>query len=60
MSEPLFKLVPNAAAAPWRGCNFCGRTTDEVEHMVAGPNVMICDNCVDVAAEVLKSMRAKG
>lgn len=27
-------------------CSFCGKGKQEVEHMVAGPSVMICDECI--------------
>ena len=27
-------------------CSFCGKTQDEVEHLVEGPNVYICDKCI--------------
>jgi hypothetical protein len=31
-------------------CSGCGRPKDEVTHMVAGPNVYLCDRCVEQAA----------
>jgi ATP-dependent Clp protease ATP-binding subunit ClpX len=36
-------------------CSFCGRTSNEVNSMVAGPDVYICDRCVDDAASIIKS-----
>ena len=35
-------------------CSFCGRHDDEVEKLVAGPRVYICDRCAD---EVMRIMR---
>ena len=34
-------------------CSFCRRTDAEVEKLVAGPRVFICDRC---AAEVIRIM----
>lgn len=36
-------------------CSFCGRTSNEVNSMVAGPNVYICDYCVTDASGIVKS-----
>ncbi|MEX0686450.1 MAG: ATP-dependent Clp protease ATP-binding subunit ClpX [Balneolales bacterium] len=36
-------------------CTFCGRTNEEVESMVAGPDVYICDRCVADASGIVKS-----
>ncbi|MEX1062451.1 MAG: ATP-dependent Clp protease ATP-binding subunit ClpX [Balneolaceae bacterium] len=36
-------------------CSFCGRSSNEVNSMVAGPEVYICDRCVDDAASIIKS-----
>jgi len=29
-----------------QGCSFCGRIHTDVQHLIAGPNVNICGNCV--------------
>jgi ATP-dependent Clp protease ATP-binding subunit ClpX len=34
-------------------CSFCGRTQDEVQKLIAGPGVYICDECVSVAEHIL-------
>jgi ClpX C4-type zinc finger protein len=34
-------------------CSFCRKTTDRVQHMIAGPGVMICDECVDLCNDVI-------
>ena len=34
-------------------CNFCGKTQDEVAHIVAGPGVDICSECVALCVETL-------
>ena len=35
-------------------CSLCGRGGFEVEQLVAGPGVFICDRCIEVAAELLE------
>lgn len=34
-------------------CSFCGRSEDEVKKLIAGPNVYICDECVEVCEGIL-------
>ncbi len=34
-------------------CSFCGKSHDEVNRLVAGPGVYICDECIDVCYEIL-------
>lgn len=34
-------------------CSFCGKTRDEVERLIAGPGVFICDECVQLCERVL-------
>ena len=34
-------------------CSFCGKTQDEVRKLVAGPNVYICDECVELCVDIL-------
>ena len=35
-------------------CSFCGKSTDEVKKMIAGPaNAFICDECTTICAEIL-------
>ena len=35
-------------------CSFCGRDGSEVASMVAGPDVYICDNCIQSSVSILK------
>jgi len=41
----------DAAGDPF--CAFCGKPGDAVKHLIAGPQVMICDGCVAACAGVL-------
>jgi ClpX C4-type zinc finger len=35
-------------------CSFCGKPRGEVQKLVAGPDVYICDECVDVCNEIIE------
>jgi ATP-dependent Clp protease ATP-binding subunit ClpX len=35
-------------------CSFCGRTSQEVNSMVAGPSAFICDRCILSSVEILR------
>ncbi|MER5321953.1 ClpX C4-type zinc finger protein [Streptosporangium roseum] len=34
-------------------CSFCGKPTTEVDKMVAGPGVYICNECVALSASII-------
>lgn len=34
-------------------CSFCGKSQDEVQKLVAGPSVFICDECISLCGEVI-------
>ncbi|NBW93966.1 MAG: ATP-dependent Clp protease ATP-binding subunit ClpX, partial [Bacteroidetes bacterium] len=34
-------------------CSFCSRTAHEVTSMVAGPDVYICDQCINDASGIV-------
>lgn len=35
-------------------CSFCGRGSDEVEKLIAGPGVYICNECIEVCENILR------
>ena len=35
-------------------CSFCGKTQDEVHRLIAGPNVYICNECVELCESILE------
>ena len=35
-------------------CSFCNKTQDQVRKLIAGPNVYICDECVEVCTEIIE------
>ena len=45
-------------------CNFWGRSGDEVERLIAGPGVFICNECIEVCRNILeeemKTSKKKG
>lgn len=34
-------------------CSFCGKTQEQVRKLIAGPNVYICDECIEVCADII-------
>lgn len=34
-------------------CSFCNKTQDQVEKLIAGPGVFICDECVSLCQEII-------
>ncbi len=34
-------------------CSFCGKTQDEVDRLIAGPGVYICDECVELCVDII-------
>jgi ATP-dependent protease Clp ATPase subunit len=34
-------------------CSFCGKNETEVNKLVAGPKVFICDECVSIASRIM-------
>ncbi len=35
-------------------CSFCNKTQDQVRKLIAGPEVYICDECIEVCAEIIE------
>ncbi len=35
-------------------CSFCNKTQEQVRKLIAGPDVYICDECVDLCAEIIE------
>ncbi len=40
-------------------CSFCGKSQDEVEKIIAGPTVYICNECVELCNDIIEEERAK-
>ena len=51
--------MANNKMTPQPICSFCGRTSDEVERLIAGPSVYICNECIEVCDSILKEEHRK-
>jgi ATP-dependent Clp protease ATP-binding subunit ClpX len=45
------------AKAKYSGCSFCGKKQTEVRRLIAGPDINICDECVELCNSLLKGDR---
>lgn len=36
-------------------CSFCGKTQDQVRQLVAGPNVFICNECIELCYDIVEA-----
>lgn len=45
---------PNEDTTGIAYCSFCGKSSDEVKKLVAGPGVYICNECVALAQEIIE------
>lgn len=41
-----------------RECSFCGKDQSQVARLIAGPEVMICNECVELCSEILGEAEA--
>ncbi|MXV44600.1 ATP-dependent Clp protease ATP-binding subunit ClpX [Saccharibacter sp. 17.LH.SD] len=39
-------------------CSFCGKSQHEVRKLIAGPTVFICDECVELCADIIREERS--
>ena len=40
-------------------CSFCGKHQRQVNKLIAGPDVYICNECVDLCVEIIAKDRPK-
>lgn len=40
-------------------CSFCGKSNDDVDQLVAGPGVQICNRCIALSQAVIDEYRGK-
>ena len=40
-------------------CSFCGKSQHEVRKLIAGPNVFICNECVELCADIIRRRIAR-
>ena len=41
-------------------CSFCGRSEEQVERMIQGPGVRICDACIRLCMSILEEDGQRG
>lgn len=46
------RFVEGSAGEPV--CSFCGKTRAQVETLIAGPGVYVCDECVTMMSEIIE------
>ncbi len=39
-------------------CSFCGKSQDEVDRIIAGPGVYICNECIELCQEIIDEERS--
>ena len=37
-------------------CSFCGKSQDQVQKMISGPGVFICDSCVELCMDIVEGI----
>lgn len=40
-------------------CSFCGKSNEEVNKLIAGPSVHICDECIDLCNDIIKEEKSE-
>ncbi len=52
-------MVEDTTAKKIKYCSFCGKSQHEVKKLIAGPNVYICDECIDLCVDIVKENKKK-
>jgi len=52
--EGLYMSKDNQQVVGEQKCNFCGKRSDQVKKLVAGPGVYICDECIELCTEIVE------
>ena len=52
-------MVSRESSSDLLRCSFCNKTQREVRKLIAGPNVYICDECVDICLDIITEDRAR-
>ena len=52
--------MADATTGVFARCSFCAKPNTEVERLIAGPGVYICDGCVGLCNEVLEAANDAG
>jgi hypothetical protein len=41
-----------------RHCDFCGRDESEIRTLIVGPDVYICDSCIEICQRIISERNA--
>lgn len=41
-------------------CSFCGKISGKIRFLIAGPEVAICNECLDICIQIAKDIEAPG
>ncbi len=41
-------------------CSFCGKYERQVDKLICGPGVAICDECIELCNEIIEEERIQG
>ncbi len=52
-------MAPHRSRGDAHTCSFCGKRQDEVNKLIAGPDVNICDECVSLCGDIVAEDRAR-
>ncbi len=52
-------MAPHRSRNDVTTCSFCGKRHDEVNKLIAGPDVNICDECVHLCSEIVSEDRQR-
>ncbi len=52
-------MAPNRNRNDETKCSFCGKRHDQVNKLIAGPDVNICDECVHLCGDIVAEDRAR-
>ena len=59
MAVGLAIMVTRETSSELLRCSFCNKSQREVRKLIAGPNVYICDECVDICLDIIAEDRAR-
>ena len=55
--HPMLRKRKQARLAATRQCTFCGKQQNQVERLIAGPSVFICNDCVALCQQLIQEGR---
>jgi ATP-dependent Clp protease ATP-binding subunit ClpX len=52
-------MADKKTSEPECSCSFCGKSQNDVQKLIAGPNVFICDECIELCNEIVRDEGAE-